>query len=157
MKLTLLKGFLGFLVIVLSISSNVNAQSYLGELEFNEAKFRIEKRAEIAKIMKIDRSDVFWKLYDEYDTECRLFSDRRIKMLYKYVDNYTTLTDSQVDELLQDIRKQQKGLDKLIHKYYKSIRKNKDAKTAARFYFLENYFLNLVRSQIMAQIPLKNG
>ena len=140
------------MVAVLSISAQAQTKE---ETEFFQSIFGMEKKAVVADFLSLEgqASDIFWPLYDEYESERKLHGVKRISLLNRYALQYESLSDAQTDQLMKDMMSLGKEYDKLIQKYFKSIRKSSGAKTAAQFYQLEVYFQSVIRLAILEQIP----
>ena len=71
----------------------------------------------------------------------------------KYAEEYETLNDETTEQLIKEMITLGNEYNKLIQKYYKSIKKASGIKSAAQFYQLEVYFQSAVRLSIMEMIP----
>lgn len=150
------KNFLilfGAMLLAMAFTQTANAQSNKEETEFMQSIFGMEKKAIVAEFLKIDSSNPFWVLYDEYETKRKELGKERINTLTNYVDNYDSLADDKYDEVVASMISLRKSNDKLIDTYYKKIKKASGSKIAAQFFQLENYFLSEIRSAVMQEIP----
>lgn len=130
-----------------------NAQSNKEETEFMQSIFGMEKKAIVAEFLKIENTNPFWVLYDEYETKRKELGKKRIEVLSDYVENYDNLSDVKYDEVVANMISLRKSNDKLIDTYYKKIKKASGSKIAGQFFQLENYFLSEIRSAVMQEIP----
>lgn len=85
--------------------------------------------------------------------ERKLHGQKRIDLLVKYANEYQTLNDEKTEQLIKEMITLGNEYNKLILKYYKSIKKSSGIKTASQFYQLEVYFQSAIRLSIMEQIP----
>jgi hypothetical protein len=113
----------------------------------------MEKKAVVAEFLKIESSNPFWAIYDEYETKRKEIGKERLKVLSEYVENYDNLSEAKYDEVIASMISLRKSNDNLIDSYYKKIKKASGSKIAAQFFQLENYFLSEIRSAIMEEIP----
>jgi hypothetical protein len=143
----------GAILMAMAFVQTTNAQSNKEETEFMQSIFGMEKKAIVAEFLKIDSSNPFWVLYDEYETKRKELGKERINTLTNYVDNYDNLADDKYDEVVASMISLRKSNDKLIDTYYKKIKKASGSKIAAQFFQLENYFLSEIRSAVMQEIP----
>lgn len=147
--------FLLFLFILFGSFSalQVNAQSNKEEVDMLQSLFGAEKKVLLAEFLKLDSTNPFWAIYDEYETERKQLGLNRMKILTEYADNFSTLDDAKTDEIVKQTVKQMKSSDALIAKYYKKVRKASGAKVAAQFFHFENYILSAIRYTIYENIP----
>ena len=142
--------------ISLFISGVALAQSNKEDVDIIQSVLGKEKKALVADFLKLEagpKTDAFWKLYDEYETERKALGKQRIALLEKYASSYGSTDDAQTDQLIKEIQSLQGKTDKLIIKYYGKIKKESSVKTAAQFYQLEAYFLSVIRATILNSIP----
>ena len=144
--------FMMGMVAVLAISAQAQTKE---EVEFYQAIFGMEKKAVVAEWITLEgeAANSFWTLYDEYESARKLHGQKRLALLNRYALQYESLDDAKTDQLMKDMISLGKDYDKLIQKYYKSIRKTVGAKPAAQFYQLEVYFQSVIRLEILEQIP----
>ncbi len=142
------------MVAACTISVQVQAQTK-EEVEFFQAIFGMEKKEVVAAFISLEgqAETDFWTLYDEYESARKLHGQKRISLLNRYALQYESLDDAMTDQLMTDMISLGKEYDKLISKYYKSIRKTAGSKAAAQFYQLEVYFQSVIRLEILDQIP----
>jgi hypothetical protein len=143
----------GAILMAMAFGQTTNAQSNKEETEFMQSIFGMEKKAIVAEFLKIESTNPFWVLYDEYETKRKELGKDRINTLTDYVENYDNLADDKYDEVVASMISLRKGNDKLIDTYYKKIKKASGSKIAAQFFQLENYFLSEIRSAVMQEIP----
>ena len=140
----------------LFVSCLAFAQSSKEDLDIIQSVLGKEKKALVAEFLKLEagpKTDAFWKLYDEYETERKTLGRQRIALLEKYASSYGTTDDAQTDQLIKEMQSLQGKTDKLIIKYYGKIKKEASVKTAAQFYQLEAYFLSVIRATLLNNIP----
>ena len=145
--------FICLVLLGIAFAPSGYAQSDKEETEFIQSIFGMEKKAIVAEFLKIDSSNPFWVLYDEYETKRKELGKERLNSLTNYVDNYDNLADDKYDEVVASMISLRKSNDKLIDTYYKKIKKASGSKIAAQFFQLENYFLSEIRSAVMEEIP----
>jgi hypothetical protein len=145
-----------FMIAFLSLSSVVMAQSNKEEIDLMQSVFGMEKKAIVADFIQLEgtQGDTFWKLYDEYETKRKELGKKRIALLEKYAESYTSLDDATTGEILSEMMSLQTSTDKLISSYAKKLKKEVDVKTAAQFYQIEGYILSKVRTEILENIPV---
>jgi len=132
------------------------SQSNKEEVDLVQSVFGMEKKAMAAEFIKLEGApkDAFWVAYDEYETKRKDLGKKRIGLLEKYVNGYSTLDDASMDQITKEIISLQGETDKLIVTYYNKIKKGSGVKAAAQFYQFENYILSKIRAEIMENIPL---
>jgi len=145
--------FINTLILATVFCISANAQSNKEETEFLQSILGMEKKAVVAEFLKIESSNPFWAIYDEYETKRKEIGKERLKVLSEYVENYDNLSEAKYDEVIASMISLRKSNDNLIDSYYKKIKKASGSKIAAQFFQLENYFLSEIRSAIMEEIP----
>ena len=150
-----MKRTLFTIIIAFASMLMINAQSAKEEIELYQSIIGMEKKAAVAEVISLsgESATAFWGLYDAYETERKLHGQKRIELLVKYAEEYMTLDDASTEEIINEMMALGKEYDKLIQKYYKSIKKTSGVKTAAQFYQLEIYFQSAIRFFIMDEIP----
>jgi len=131
-------------------------QSNKEDVDIIQSVLGKEKKALVTEFLKLEagpKTDAFWKLYDQYETERKELGKQRIALLEKYASSYGSTDDAQTDQLMKETQSLQAKTDKLIIKYYGKIKKESSVKTAAQFYQLEAYFLSVIRATILNSIP----
>ena len=131
------------------------AQSNKEDVEMIQAMYGKEKKALTSDFIQLpeNKKEAFWKIYDDYENERKTLGKKRISLIEKYADNYTSLNDNSTDEIVKETIVLQKSTDALIAKYYDKISKAVGIKEAAQFYQLESYLLSIVRTEILTEIP----
>lgn len=131
------------------------AQSNQEEIELFQSVFGMEKKAIINEFVQVngEASVAFWNLYDKYESERKAHGQKRLDLLSTYADNYSNLDDESTEEIMSEMISLGKEYDKLIHSYYKSIKKACGVKPAAQFFQLEVYFQSAIRKVIFENIP----
>jgi len=141
-------------IFFLAIASTF-AQSNKEEIELYQSIFGMEKKAIVSEFISLEgeAATEFWSLYDDYEVERKANGQKRIEVLDKYTKSYLELDDVTTDELVGEAMKVRDTQNKLIKKYYKSMKKAAGVKTAAQFYQIENYFASAVNVLLTEQIP----
>jgi len=145
--------FASTLFMLFVFAGTSQAQSNKEETDLMQSIFGMEKKAVVADFLKIESSNPFWALYDEYETKRKELGKERITVLENYVQNYDKLTDAKYDEAIASMIKLRKSNDKLTDDYYKKIKKASGSKVAAQFFQIEAYFASQIRAAIMDEIP----
>jgi hypothetical protein len=132
------------------------SQSNKEEIDLVQSVFGMEKKAMAAEFIKLEGApkDAFWVAYDEYETKRKELGKKRIALLNKYVEGYSSMDDASMEQITKEIISLQGETDKLIVAYYNKIKKGSGVKAAAQFYQFENYILSKIRAEVMENIPL---
>jgi hypothetical protein len=144
-----------FIFTALLLAGIANAQSNKEEIDYIQSIFGMEKKALVADFMNIDasKSDAFWKLYDEYETQRKELGKKRVDLMEQYINNYNGMSSEVADKWMADVIKVSGSNDKLLVTYYKKIKKVTDPVTALKFYHVESYILNSIRQAITSEMP----
>lgn len=128
------------------------------EVEYIQSIFGMEKRAAVKEMLSLNaNSDAFWKLYDEYEVERKDLGKDRINLLEKYADNYDSMSNEDIDELIKQSIDLSTKTDKLINKYYKKIKNETGSVPAAQFYQIEHYLQSEIRAGILGEMEMINS
>src|SRR5882672_7562696 len=118
MKKLLVFGF------ALTFVSPLCAQINTDEMQMFQTLFGMPKKEIVAEFVKVEKpkSDLFWKLYEDYETSRKKLGQKRFVVLNNYVKNYTKLSAAETDEIMEDIILLTTSQDKLIARYYNKIK-----------------------------------
>jgi hypothetical protein len=125
------------------------------ELEIIKSKYKLEKKEIVANFMKFSDEEAtrFWPVYEEYESERTKLGNRRVELLKRYATQYQTMTDDEADDLVSDIFDLQEDILSLRQDYYSKIKKAMNARRAASFVQIEEFFENVIRLAIQSNIP----
>jgi hypothetical protein len=139
----------------LFISVTVFGQTNNEEVDLVQSLWGMEKKEIVSEFVKVDGTakDAFWKLYDEYEAERKMLGKERISLLGKYVENYTSMNDEMIDDIMNEMVSLGAKTDKLAASYYNKIKKVAGTKAAAQFLQLESYINSSIRAAIFEEIP----
>lgn len=139
----------------LFISTSAFSQGASNEVEMYQSIFGMEKKIMVGDFLALDdaQAKVFWPVYDEYELKRKAFGQDRIDIIMDYAENYDSLSDDKMHELVLKTAKLQGQMDKLVLEYYNKINKSNTTKIAAQFFQIERYFSNVIRYTISSSIP----
>ena len=142
--------------IIAVIAFGVKAQSNKEEIDLMQSVYGMQKKDLISKHMKIEaeKSDLFWKMYDEYELARKEIGLKRVKNIELYAEKYENLTGEDADALVKASMDIQKSFISLWEKTYKNMAKSISPVTAAQFIQAEMFFENMVRQELSMDIPL---
>jgi hypothetical protein len=104
-----------------------------------------------------DQSQKFWPIYKDYDRQLAKLNDARLGNIITYAQNYSNMTDSKADEIVNSaIAYRKKRLD-LLASTYDKVRTALGSPLAARFLQVEDTLLTLIDLQIQSNLPLMWG
>jgi len=129
-----------------------NIESYI---DLIRADVKAEKVQILGAMMQFtpDEAATFWPIYKSYDAELTKLGDRKLALIKEYADNYDTLTDAKVDELVQKHFALVSDRNALMKKCYEQVKSKMGAKTAARFVQVEHQLVMIIDLQIASQLP----
>jgi hypothetical protein len=143
------------LVFSLFVAISTMAQTTQDDVEMIRRIYGKAKKDMIGNYMKVsaDKSEAFWKVYDEYEAERKILSEKRTQLIGSYAENYNQLDDLKADELATQTLKNNLDYDKLNTRYYKKMKKVLGGLEAAKFMQVENYLQTSIRSEVQEAIP----
>lgn len=144
-----------FILALIATSFSFAQSSMKEDVAIIQSIFGKEKKELVNQYMAvaIDKSDEFWKIYDEFETERKTLGQTKINIVNEYVVNYTTLTNEKADELVKATLKNNMDYEKLNEKYYGKIKKSIGALEAAKFIQLEGFIQNSIKNTLLSSIP----
>jgi hypothetical protein len=134
-----------------SRQTNVDQEIKLMRKDVRAEKFKIMLNA---LQLNADQTQTFLPIYKSYENELAKLNDLREANIREYAANYTDMTDTTADELVNlGISYCKKRAD-LIANYYDKIRAALGTGPAARFVQVEATLDNLIDLQLLSNLPL---
>jgi hypothetical protein len=135
-----------------SSDRELNLQAYT---ELLRADVKAKRVLIITEIMQFNDSDAaaFWPIFREYDLELSKLGDTKVRLITDYIKNYNDITNEKADELATGAFAIEAQRAELKKKYFDIMKKALSAKTAARFFQVENQMQQIVDLQISSNLP----
>jgi uncharacterized membrane protein len=123
--------------------------------ELLRADVKAKRVAIITEIMQFSDADAatFWPLFRDYDHELSKIGDTRVQLISDYIKNYDDMSNEKADELATTAFALEAQRAQLKKKYFDVMKNALSAKTAARFFQVENQMQQVVDLQISANLP----
>jgi uncharacterized membrane protein len=123
--------------------------------ELLRADVKAKRVAIITEIMEFSDADAatFWPLFRDYDFELSKLGDTKFHLISDYINNYDDITDEKADALMSSAFSLEEQRAELKKKHFDIIKKALSARTAARFFQVENQMQQVVDLQISANLP----
>jgi hypothetical protein len=102
--------------------------------------------------MKVNKS--FWDCYDQYENEYNLLLKKRILLINKFTQNYSTLNDTLATAVADGMIKNTGKLNDLHYKYFKKFQKIAVGVKAATLYQIELYVQTAIQFDVQRQLPV---
>ena len=143
------------LATVILLTGLIQAQTNKEEIDIMQAAFGMEKKAMVAEFVQVNaaQKDAFWKLYDEYETQRKVYGKQRLDLLESYNNNYQSMTNETADAWMKKALDLGKKTDALLLSYYNKIKKVTNPINALQFYQVELFILSGIRNQVMGELP----
>jgi hypothetical protein len=101
--------------------------------------------------------EAFWGVYGDFEKEKDALAYARVDLAKKYVDSYTSLSDSDIAGLVNDSASlQKKGIDLRV-KYFGILSQKISAHAAGRFALIDDYTTTAARLNLLNQLPIPTG
>lgn len=135
-----------------SADRNLNLRAYT---ELLRADVKAKRVAIITEIMQLDdqESAVFWPIFREYDLALSKIGDERVQLMEDYIKNYNNITDEKAKKLMTTAFALEEKRAEVKKEYFDRLSKALSARTAARFFQIENQIQHVVDLQISASLP----
>ena len=119
---------------------------------------RSQKVAEAAEVMIFteDEAVKFWPIYQEYQAEIAMLTDRKLGCIKDYANNYEKMTEAKARELADLALQLEADLVGVEKKYTEKIREALSPKMAGRFLQVENP-IQFLKNQIQVLMDLRIG
>jgi hypothetical protein len=123
--------------------------------ELLRADVKAKRVAIITEIMQFDDSEaaVFWPVFREYDLALSKIGDEKLRLIEDYIKNYDNITDEKAAQLMTAAFALEKQRSDLKKDYFDRMSKALSARTAARFFQVENQIQQIVDLKISASLP----
>jgi uncharacterized membrane protein len=123
--------------------------------ELLRADVKAKRVAIITEIMQFSDADAatFWPLFRDYDYELSKLGDTKFQLISDYIKNYDDITNERADELASAAFTLESQRADLKKKHFDIMKKALSARTAARFFQVENQMQQVVDLQISANLP----
>jgi hypothetical protein len=123
--------------------------------ELLRADAKAKRVAIITEIMQFNDSEAatFWPLFRDYDYELSKIGDTKLQLITDYIKNYDDITNEKADELATGAFALEAQRAELKKKYFDIMKKALSARTAARFFQVENQIQQVVDLQISSNLP----
>lgn len=123
--------------------------------ELLRADVKAKRVAIITEIMQFSDSEAatFWPLFRDYDYDLSKIGDTKLQLITDYIKNYDDITNEKADDLMSAALALETQRAELKKKYFDIMKKALSARTAARFFQVENQMQQVVDLQISANLP----
>ena len=100
-----------------------------------------------------DKQQAFWAVYADFEKEKDALTAQRMTLLKQYVDNYPTLSDSDIVKMVTAASDLQKQTSELRMKYFTILSEKIGPKAAGRFAHIDDYLTTVGRLAILDGMP----
>ena len=123
--------------------------------ELLRADVKARRVAIITEVMQFNDSEAatFWSLFRDYDHDLSKLGDTRVQLITDYIKNYDDITNEKADDLMSAALALETQRAELKKKHFDIMKKALSARTAARFFQVENQMQQVVDLQISANLP----
>lgn len=149
-----MKKLLSLSALLLLFVTVVFSQTTKGELEVAQDIFGMGKKAMVANFVELPETDIFWTIYEEYETERAEIGEASYNVLLEYAGNYVNYSDDRTAIIMDKVLKNRKRSEKLLASYFKKISKECGSKTATQFYMVQRFFDSTVRAKMLGSLPI---
>ena len=127
-----------------------------GNLQLVRDQIKADKKALVAEAMDLTESEAkaFWPVYEEYQKELIKPTNRAVKMIKDYAENYQSMTNDVAKQLTDEFLAIQAEQQELREAYLPQFRKALPDIKVGRYYQLEHQISALVNYELAANMPL---
>jgi hypothetical protein len=132
------------------------AQTADDYIELVRTQLKADKKVVVMEALqlKAGEGDLFWPVYDTYNSAMYAVQTKRVKLIKDFAANYENMTPEKADELVLKMFAIKQELLSLDKKYYPKFKKVLPVTKVATYYQLENKIETLVNAQLSIEIPL---
>lgn len=125
-------------------------------LDILVSTLQANKRAFVAVNMDLDESEAaaFWPVYDRYHADLASARERLVAIIERYTANFSTMSDAEASELLEDFLAVEREREEVRQKYLKPFGEILSGRELLRFYQLENKIHAVIRYELARSIPV---
>ena len=145
------------LILLLSISSTVSAQSALDEqIALTRQAAHTDRKIIIMGNMTFtaDESEKFWPAWNEYRAAAAANGDRTLALIKNFAANYENMTDQKANEIMTDHFSIEMQNLVIQQKFSQELTKFMPATKVMRVIQIENKLDAAIDLQLAAEIPL---
>jgi len=137
------------------MSFSVFAQSNKEDIDIIQSEFGKEKKDIVNQYMQVNaqKSDAFWKLYDEYEDKRKAIGRERLNLIEQYANSMDSLSDSKAKQLATSTLANDAKYTSLYQSYFPRFSNIVGGRDAAKLFQLEAYLQTITKLYIMDQIP----
>lgn len=144
------------LMVTLGIQAQKATSEQTSEITVMQSIYGMGKRDVVAKFMQFTEAEAtkFWPLYDQYEAARKEIGTKRANNIIDFANNYANLTNEKADEIAKASFAVNVSMAKLHKSTYAKVSKAISPLRAAQFYQMELYLEEVVRLELMSQVPV---
>jgi hypothetical protein len=148
-----------FVAILLFFGGNIIAQTATDYVGLTRSVLKKEKKVAVMEAMQLTdkEGEVFWPLYEEYNSELYKVQNKRVAVIKEYAKNFKTMTDEEADKLWTDFMKFRDDLLNLQEEYFEKFKEILPAVKVVRYFQFENKIDMRINAKMAVDIPLLKG
>lgn len=119
-------------------------------------KIRADKKLLVAEQMKLTEAEAaaFWPVYDAFQADLTKISDRAVRLVSYYGDNYRSMTDTAATRMLDEYLTLERDRAALLQSYRPKFSAVLPPLKVARYYQLENKIRAVLNYELAKGIPM---
>ena len=145
-----------FVAMLLLLGGNIIAQTGADYIGLTRSVLKKEKKVAVMEAMQLTdkEGEVFWPLYEEYNSELYKVQNKRVAVIKEYAKNFKTMTDEEADKLWTDFMKFRDDLLNLQEEYFEKFKEILPVVKVVRYFQFENKIDMRINAKIAVDIPL---
>lgn len=100
------------------------------------------------------QDSIFWPIFDKFETDRRVISERMARSVQNYVMNYQSFTDQQAADVAKATTDSERELIELRGKTADELKKRIGGKVGLRFFLIDDYLTIAVRLDVLDDLPV---
>ena len=145
-----------FVAMLLFFGGNIIAQTGTDYVGLTRSVLKKEKKVAVMEAMQLNdkEGEVFWPLYEEYNSELYKAQNKRVAVIKEYAKSFYSMTDEKADKLWTDFMKFRDDLLNLHEEYFEKFKEFLPVVKVVRYFQFENKIDMLINAKIAADLPL---
>jgi hypothetical protein len=150
-----LRWILAALLPAALLAAGASAQT-VTQVELSRDVIQTERKAIVAANLTLSDSEAeaFWPLYNKYQDDIREVNDRRGRLIEDFLSHYDAMTEEQARATIDEFLSIEKRRLDVKQSHAKKFRKVLGARTALRFFQIDNKLDSIVDYDLARAIPL---
>ena len=151
-----MKNLIILLLLGLFVSANAQTKYFETDIQGIRKDIRDVAKEIVAENMDLtpEQAQVFWPLYDEYQSKIKELGDKEVEITEQYLLNYMLMEEDIAKNLLSDVMKLNEEKLSIKNEYLNKMANVLPAKVVGKFYQIDRRIDLLIDAEKASRIPI---